>query len=236
MYSASADYYDLIYAPIKDYTAESRRVAEIARAKVPAAQSILDVACGTGRHAHELHRLGFFVDGVDLEPRFVQRAQRRNPNGRFFCQDMVALDLDEKYDVVACLFSSIAYVRTEDRLRATLKRFAAHLAEGGLVIVEPWFQPGEMEDGYVVTHTAETDDVKVCRMSRTMIAGRISRLQFQFLVGDRDGVEHFSEVHELGLFTRSQTEQAFHDAGLDVEYDPEGLTDRGLYMGRSAAT
>lgn len=162
MFSASADYYDLIYGQVKDYAAESQRLSEIIRARRPGAESILDVACGTGEHAHTLHRLGFVVDGVDVEPRFVEMAQRKNPNGRFFRQDMAGLGIDEKYDVVACLFSSIGYLRTEDRLCAALRRFAYHVRNGGLVIVEPWFQPREMEDGYVAMHTAESNGTKVC--------------------------------------------------------------------------
>lgn len=72
-------------------------------------------------------------------------------------------------------------------------------------------------------------------MSHTTIIRGISRLQFEFLVGRRDGLKHFSETHELGLFTRSQMQQAFGEAGLAVEYDPEGLTGRGLYIGQAPA-
>lgn len=45
---------------------------------------------------------------------------------------------------------------------------------------------------------------------------------------------HVSEVHELGLFTTSEMLSAFRTAGLDVEHDPKGLTDRGLFIGRAA--
>lgn len=232
MFSESADFYDLIYGRFKDYRAESERVAKMIRERNPAAKTILDVACGTGEHARHLRELGFYVDGVDVDPRFVELARRKNPSGRFFCQDMVELDLDDTYDAVLCLFSSVGYLRTEERLRASIERLARHVVEGGLVVVEPWFGPGEMEDGYIAMHTAEREDIKVCRMSRTTIEEEISRLEFEYLVGRREGLERRREVHELGLFTRAQMERAFHDAGLEVDYDPEGLLGRGLYVGR----
>lgn len=235
MFSESADYYDLIYRQFKDYRVESLRVAELIRDRAPTARALLDVACGTGEHARYLRELGFAVDGVDLEPRFLELAQGKNPDGRYFCQDMAELQLRLRYDVVMCLFSSIGYVRTESRLRRSIERFSSHVVDGGLVIVEPWFQPHEMEDRYVTMRTTETENVKLCRMSLTTLRPGISTIEFEYLVGRGDGLERLREVHEMGLFTRAQVEQAFRDAGLVVKYDPEGLCGRGLYIGRKGA-
>lgn len=71
MFSASVDYYDLLHRQVKDYGAESQRLAELIRGRAPAAKSVLDVACGTGEHARHLQGLGFTVDGVDVEPGFI---------------------------------------------------------------------------------------------------------------------------------------------------------------------
>jgi len=53
-YSKAAEYYDLLYAATKDYAAESAVVAQLIRAAAPAAHRVLDVACGTGKHAEAL--------------------------------------------------------------------------------------------------------------------------------------------------------------------------------------
>lgn len=232
MFSASADYYDLLYAQVKDYRAESQRLADLIRARAPATQSVLDVACGTGEHARHLRELGFTVDGVDVEPAFVELARRKNPAGRFVRQDMVLLNLEEKYDAVVCLFSSIGYVKTEARLREAIGRFADHAVDGGIVIVEPWFEPAELEDGYVAMHAAQDEHTKICRMSLTRLKDGVSQLDFEYLIGRRGSLERRSEVHELGLFTKTQMLRAFADTGLAVEHDAEGLCGRGLYIGR----
>ena len=44
-------------------------------------------------------------------------------------------------------------------------------------------------------------------------------------------LRHFTERHELGLFSEQEHMQAFRKAGLDVSYDHPGLTGRGLYIG-----
>ncbi len=232
MYSASVDYYDLLYAQFKDYAAESRRLAEFIRGRAPATTSILDVACGTGEHARQLRALGFTVDGVDLEPGFIEVARRKNPAGRFLCQDMVELSVGQTYGAVVCLFSSIGYVRTLGRLGETINRLADHVVAGGLLVVEPWFEPGAMEDGYVAMHTARDERVSICRMSVTRLQDGLSRLEFEYLIGRRGALERRAEIHELGLFTRVEMVHAFEAAGLDVEYDPDGLSGRGLYLAR----
>jgi hypothetical protein len=54
---------------------------------------------------------------------------------------------------------------------------------------------------------------------------------FHYLVGTPAGIEHFTERHEMGLFTDEQHRAAFTAAGLDVAYDAEGLMGRGVYIG-----
>ena len=55
------------------------------------------------------------------------------------------------------------------------------------------------------------------------------------MIGTPAGIEQFTELHELGLFTLDEYERAFTDLGLTVELDPVGLRKRGLYIGSSRA-
>jgi hypothetical protein len=145
---------------------------------------------------------------------------------------MKSFELPRKYDVVLCLFSSIGYVRTLENVTRTLERFGAHLAEDGLVLVEPWFAPGALEAGRTFLKTAEGQDVTVCRMGWTEIDDRISRLHFEYLIGRPGGIERASEIHELGLFTAEEMTECFRRAGLRAEHDPEGPYGRGLFLAR----
>jgi hypothetical protein len=51
-----------------------------------------------------------------------------------------------------------------------------------------------------------------------------------YVVGTTNGIDTFTELHELGLFTHHEYRRAFMDAGLTVEHDPVGLFNRGLYI------
>jgi hypothetical protein len=85
----------------------------------------------------------------------------------------------------------------------------------------------------VHTDTPETPELKVARMVHSGMQGELCVLTFSYLIGRAEGIEHFEERHELGLFTREQMMDAFRGAGLEVvEHDPRGLTGRGLYVAR----
>jgi SAM-dependent methyltransferase len=229
-YSGAAHCYDLLYHG-KDYRGEAAVVAGIVRARAPHARTVLDVACGTGRHAaHLAADHGFRTDGIDAEPPFVDQARARNPAGTFHCEDMRRFDLHASFDAVICLFGSIGYARDEAGLRQTIAAMARHLAPGGVLVVEPWFEPGAVQDGHVTCLTAEGPGTWLCRMSRTEVRKRVSVLHFEYLVGRPDAIEHVSERHELGLFTRGEMVEAIRAAELTVEFDPQGLTGRGLYV------
>jgi ubiquinone/menaquinone biosynthesis C-methylase UbiE len=235
MFSESAALYDLIYKQFKDYSAESAEIARVIRSRTPTAKTVLDVACGTGEHALHLARdHGFSVDGVDVEPQFIAIAQQKNPAGHFSCGDMADLELGRQYDAVLCLFSSIGYLKTINRVVAALWGFARHLRPSGAVIVEPSFVPGQLMTNRVMMHTADTEDQKICRMSRTEIEGRLLRLHFDYLIADTAGTRHCTEQHELGLFTVDEMQLAFRDAGFAATFDSAGPADRGLYVAQLA--
>ena len=236
MFSTSADYYDLFYAS-KDYDIEAATVAGLVRGRKGDAVWLLDVGCGSGEHGRYLSAdHGFKVDGIDIEPRFLELARSKNPTGNYHCADMVDFQLERTYDAVVCLFSSIGYVRQLDNLHRAVGAMARHLTADGVMVVEPWFEPGAMEDGFVTCTTVDAPDAKVCRMTHTAVMERMSRLHFEYLIGSRQGLRREAEIHELGLFPRDEMEAAFRAAGLTVEYDPDGLTGRGLYTAWQTAT
>jgi hypothetical protein len=74
-------------------------------------------------------------------------------------------------------------------------------------------------------------DLKIVRMSLSKQRGKLSLIEFQYLIGTPKGIEHSVEIHELGLFTHREYLDAFKSAGLNVTHDPEGLDGRGLYIG-----
>jgi SAM-dependent methyltransferase len=230
MFTTAAEYYDLIYSALKDYPTEAAQLATLLGRFNPGCRTVLDVACGTGEHARLLAARGFVVDGVDLDPRFVHIAAQKHTAGRFVEGDMSDFDVSRRYDAVLCLFSSIGYLKTSERLRRAIACFRRHLEPNGVVIVEPWFPPGVLDTDRVSHNFAEADGVRVSRTTHVEVDGSLSRLVFDYEITDHGGTRHAREVHELGLFGHDELTEAFHHAGLElVLHDPTGLCGRGLY-------
>ena len=183
---------------------------------------------------HSIVRHSFEVDALDLDPAFVRTAAKKIPNDRVYEQDMRSFAIDARYDVILSLFSSIGYARDLGGLRRTFARFHAHLAPGGLIIVEPWFEPGVLTVGKTMITTAEAPGLTIARVSHVSVDDRISKIRFEYLVGTSSGIEHMVEEHELGLFTTAEIREAFQSVGLYAEHDPVGLDGRGLFLARAA--
>jgi SAM-dependent methyltransferase len=228
----TARYYDAIYAARgKDYARESARLhALIQERKQSPGRALLDVACGTGRHLVHLKEY-YAVEGLDADPAMLAAARARLRDVPFHQGDMEAFEVGRRFDVVTCLFSAIAYARTPERLARALRAMADHTHAGGLVIVEPFFSPDRWSDGYLGADFVDEPDLKLARMNVSRREGRLAVLDFHFLVATPAGVEHFTERHDLALFTHEEYLAACGAVGLEVSYDPEGLMGRGLYIG-----
>ena len=231
MFSKSAQYYDEIYASIdKDYAAETRIAHKvIQKHKETNGKTLLDVACGTGFHA-SLFSKYYQVEGLDLDPQMLKVAKKKHPQIRFHQGDMTDFDLKRQCDVVVCLFSSIGYVKTKARLRKAVRNMAKHLLPGGVLLIEPWFTPEQWHPGRSSMTQVDKPDLKIVRMSYSGQKGKISTIEFQYLIGTAKGIEHSFENHELGLFTHKDYMDALIAAKLNVARDPEGFG-RGLYIG-----
>ena len=233
MYTESYKYYDRIYSKFKDYDSECDKILGLLKEKHPDAKTILDVAVGTGEHARILsEKANYIIDGVDIMPEMVEIARSKKQSGTFYVGDRTNFDLGNTYDVVMCLFSSIGYVRTLENVFKTLGCFKKHVNDNGIILVEPWFTPEVARHAYFDCAMADEDDVKIARMSHTEIVDRLHRIHFQYLVGTKEGIEHLTEVHELGIFSQEEMLDCFKQVELKVEFDQKGLFGRGMYIAR----
>lgn len=232
MFTESATFYDAIYAAMgKDYLGEAQRLhGLIQQHKQCPGNTLLDVACGTGNHLGFM-RQWYEVEGLDLDAGMLVIARERYPDVAFHQADMVDFELGRQYDAVVCLFSSIGYVKTLPRLHQALETMTRHLHPGGVVIIEPWLTPDVYWAGTVHAQFVDQPDLKIARMNISEVDGTVSVIDFHYLVATPEGIGHFTERHELGLFSHDEYLGAFVASGLEVVYDPQGLMGRGLYVG-----
>lgn len=102
-------------------------------------QSLLDLCCGTGRHALLLARRRLRVVGVDATEEYLREARRRAKgvaNLRFVRGDMRRLPFQGAFDGAINLWTSFGYFADPaDDLR-TLRAVAAALKPGGKFLID----------------------------------------------------------------------------------------------------
>ena len=233
MFIKSEAFYDAIYGTMKDYAREAQLIHElIQQYKQSRGNALLDVACGTGAHLAYL-RQNYTVEGLDLDEQMLEIARRRNPGVTFHRADMVDFELGRRFDAILCLFSSIGYVKTVQRLNQALQTMRRHLNTGGVVLVEPWLTPQRFKPGHLGSIFVDQPDLKIARMNLAVIEDSVTIMDFHYLVATPQDIGYFTERHELGLFTHEEYLEAFKQSSLEVQFDPDPqkLTGRGLYIG-----
>jgi SAM-dependent methyltransferase len=234
MYSQTQEFYDLIYSTMKDYPAEVDHLHGLIQELNPSARTVLDAACGTGEHARLLsERHGYEVDAVDLDPVFVQIARSKLTPAQVWQGSMTSLYLPGAYDVIVCLFSSIAYVQTLPRLLQTFQSFYSHLSPGGIILVEPWLTPEDFRGGQCATMTVKQGGLVVQRMGTTAREGRLTHTTFAYTIFEGCHLRQVQEVHTLGLWSRQEVQDTFSAAGLRSVFREEGPSGRGIWIARN---
>jgi ubiquinone/menaquinone biosynthesis C-methylase UbiE len=234
MFTKSARFYDAIYS-FKDYSQEALQLREaIDSHKRSKGRSLLDVACGTGKHLKEFSRW-YEVEGIDLDANLLASARSRLPGIPLHHGDMRTFELEKRFDAVTCLFSSIGYMQVEADMRKAMSNLARHLKPGGVMLVEPWLYRDHYQSPHLHMLTVDDDNLKIARMSNGKRQGDVSIIDFEYLIMTFEETIRESERHEMGLYSQEEYESAMRNAGLEVDYDPIGPMGRGLFLGVAAS-
>jgi SAM-dependent methyltransferase len=192
------------------------------------ATTVLDAGCGTGRHAVELIAARLEVVGVDLSPEMLAVARARLGDGvRLEVGDLRSLDLGRTFDAVLCLNGTIGYLVAADELRAGLARLAAHVADGGVLLIEPWCSAEQWLAPQVSAESAKEGDVAVSRVSRAFVDDDgLGAFDWHCAVATPERSWSFVERHRLALRPVSAYLEVLAELGFTGRHEP--FPGRGL--------
>jgi ubiquinone/menaquinone biosynthesis C-methylase UbiE len=230
VYKSFAKYYDKMYS-IKDYKAESEKIrAFISKYKTSGGKDMLDVACGTGNHIQYLKKY-FNITGIDIDKDMLAIARKKFPKNKFIRWDMRTFSLNKQFDVIVCLFSAIAHLKTYANLDKTIRNFSRHLKPGGVVIIEPFIDSKYFINNILDSYTVNEPDLKLTRMNRSKRRGNIAIYDFHFLVGEKGRIRYFVDIIELGMFDSKRVLTMMKNAGLKSKFLRKKKEYRGRYIG-----
>jgi len=222
-----ANYYNLIYRD-KDYTGEVSFVVEQLLALGPKPVTLLDLGCGTGRHAAHFARHGIAVTGVDLSGSMVKLGAdelAKEADLPYHPQllegDARTVRLGKTFDAVVSLFHVINYQTTEHDLLAHLRTAAEHLKPGGLFFFDFWHGPGVVMSPpeHRVRHFEDNrlDVTRKVTPTHDMTRHRVD-VHYDISVRNKqtETVSEFDETHRLRYWFLPELAYFAKKAGLQV--------------------
>lgn len=237
-FGRGAAYYDLLHAD-RDYAGESARLA--ARLRRLGARRVLELGCGTGRHALELAARGFEVSGLDRSGAMLRAARRRRRRAPEAVRRRLRLHRRDwlspppgPFDAAVALFHVVSYAARPRELDAVLAAAAAVLKPGGALLFDAWSRgarrPAPRE------RAAEGRGWTLRRRSRSAAErGGAVRVVQDFELRRAGRVARFSETHRLRPRTRGEVEAALRRAGFVAVRVRSALAGRPARAGDSAA-
>jgi SAM-dependent methyltransferase len=215
-----ASIYDEIYSA-KDYSSESAAIVEVClQHGVALGAQILDVGCGTGRHALLLSQAGYEVTGTDISEAMLDVARSRSASGF----DVLSMDeMQAKvgcFDLVYSLFDVLSYQTSVDQAVDFLARLSSWAKPEGIVVVDAWHLPGLILDPPQIRR--QTFDLaggrQMTRISTPTIDWLNSLTQVKYEIELRSPLESrkFTEEHLMRAFTSLELCLIAERAGLDV--------------------
>jgi SAM-dependent methyltransferase len=191
---------------------------------------VLDLACGTGRHAIEMTSRGYQVVGFDLSlamlARAADEAQERDQKLNFVQGDMREMTFEETFDGVYAWNTSFGFFE-EEKNAVVISNLRRALKVGGLLLLDianrdylarqspslAWFEG----DGCVCMDEMHIDWITSrMRVKRTMMLddGRTKEIDYSIRV---------YSLHELG--------RVLHDNGFRVSEVSGRVATPGVFFG-----
>ncbi len=136
-----AEWYNLMYCDEEKTQKQLKFLHKIF--KKNKVRSVLDIACGTGRHTIGLKKLDYDTMGIDLEPAMLAQAKKNAQSEgleiNFKRQDMRSIKLDKKFDAAIIFYTAFAYLDSNDDVIKALQSIHKHLKKGGILIIDTMF-------------------------------------------------------------------------------------------------
>jgi SAM-dependent methyltransferase len=194
---------------------------------------LLDLACGTGRHAIELTRRGYKVVGFDLSlpmlARAADEAHDRNQKLNFVQGDMREMTFEDTFDGIYCWATSFGFFE-EDKNALVVHKVHKALKKGGQFLLDvvnrdfllrqapslAWFEG----DGCICMDEMSIDWITSrMKVKRTMMMddGRTKEIDYSVRV---------YSLHELG--------KILHDAGFRVAEVSGRTGTPGVFFGNES--
>jgi SAM-dependent methyltransferase len=153
-------YYHKLYFQRDEKEAEAFINRLMHHFKPAANTSMLDVACGRGRHSRFLAEKGFYVTGIDISGDSINYAKQfETENLQFFQHDMRLPFWINYFDYVFNFFTSFGYFATRREHDDAMRTITQSLKPSGIVLFD-YLNVHYVEDRLIHNEIKKVDDTE----------------------------------------------------------------------------
>jgi SAM-dependent methyltransferase len=223
-----SQYYDLFHHE-KNYRDEAAFVTDMLSRYGIMGGNLMDLGCGTGRHAAEFATTGFHVSGIDMNADMLARADARRitlpghvaKRLKFTQGDARMVRTEELYDAVVSLFHVASYQTTNADFMAMCHTAAMHLPRSGLFLFDCWYGPGVLADPPKIRiKRASSEDTAVIRIAEPMMRPHDNTVALNYTILMTDwktqSVETILETHVKRYMFKPEVELMLDLSGFEV--------------------
>lgn len=227
-----SQYYDLLYSD-KDYTSEVEYVEGLIKDNSNNANTILDMGCGTGKHAELLCDKGYIVHGIDLSQDMLKIAENRRKGKEdkleFSYSNIQELNLNKQFDVVVSLFHVMSYQNSNEELIKAFEVAKNHLSDGGIFVFDFWYGPAVLTDLPTTrVKRLENESIKVTRIAQPVIHAQenIVDVNYDVFIEDKQTKEIIEkkELHKMRYMFDKELELVCQKAGFSIKKKHEWMS------------
>jgi SAM-dependent methyltransferase len=201
--------YDIIHQD-KNYLNESKIVSKIIDQNINESEiDLLDVACGSGSHLFYL-KDKYKCIGIDINKKLIEITKKKQIEA--YCFDMKEFTLNKKFNVITCLFGSIAHLKNYKELCCAMSNFKHHLKENGVVILEPWVFLNQYTPRTASRHISDSIWVE----SKNTIKGNVAILDKTYKLKEEEKEIEYKCHFEICCFTKEEYISAAENSGFKV--------------------
>lgn len=198
-------------------------------------KNILDLGCGSGRHALLLASYGYHVTGVDSSGYLIQQAQDQAKKNRlthvnFIEGDIRSVSLSKNYDLVISMFTSFGYFK-EDKDNLSILRKAHQVLKKKKLFFLDYLNPDFVKDNLIPEEKKTVDGKQVIITRKIIDQSVVKTIHFP--------QKTYQEI--VKLYTQKEMEDMLKTSLFTVintwgSYDSKPLTKtspRQIYLSRS---
>ena len=200
-------FYHILYKDRDDTEAHAFMDTLTNYLNIPEHGTVLDLACGKGRHARYLNKIGYDVTGVDLSENSIAYAKQfENHRLHFEVHDMCK-PYHKEFDAVFNLFTSFGYFEDDGDNLKTIEAIKEELNEFGFGVID--FMNSEFVIDNLVPEEVKTVDSIEFHLKRYVKDGYIIK-DITFTTDDK----LYNYQERVRAFTLADFKLLFEQAGV----------------------